>query len=414
MSGAGHVIVVGAGLAGLAAAVAAREAGADVEVLERHDEPGGATADSAGWIWRYRDMSAARAFAPHGDPDVQQAVVDRLDDDIGWLERHGARRIAAGTGRAFTDGIRVDPRQVLDALSALLPEHAIRPRSCVVAARPSSSGGLEVLVRPGRVGCLPTAPDAWRHADAVVFAGGGYARDLSRIAHEAAADEAAAAEWMLRARRAGDGSSMDAALQLGSLRVPPTGECLARIVAHVDHHELAAKELVRFGELHLPEAVLRTADGAVVERAVHDWSGAAAVWRLARTTGSGRLELARADLRRQVHAGTVEEIVRAAIAAGAPSGRTQDGGIWLGVRAGITHTRCGLRVDADGRLLRVVERSGFRRRAGVRPLGTAFAAGCDAAGADLGGVASGLAQALVLGRSAGRLAAGVAGVGGDR
>ena len=64
-----RVIVVGAGLAGLAAAIAAAEQGAHVEVLERQDAPGGATRDSAGWIWRYRDQRTARTtIAP--TPDV--------------------------------------------------------------------------------------------------------------------------------------------------------------------------------------------------------------------------------------------------------------------------------------------------------------------------------------------------------
>jgi hypothetical protein len=82
-----------------------------------------------------------------------------------------------------------------------------------------------------------------------------------------------------------------------------------------------------------------------------------------------------------------------------------DGGIWLAVRAGITGTRCGLRVDGDGRLLQPAPRRLGRASGPPVPIPHAFAAGIDAADPGMGGIASGLALALVLGRRAGSLAA---------
>lgn len=402
-----RVLVVGAGLAGLAAAVAAREAGADVTVLECHDAPGGATAHAVGWVWRYRDLATARTCAPHADPVVQRAVVDRLDDDLAWLEARGVQRRATGTGRTITEGVRIDTAQALDALAGLLGDDALEVRASVLGARPGATGGIELLVRRGRPGAIADAPQEWIPGDSVVFAGGGYGTDLDRVASEAGTSPHASSQWVLRAPLGGNGSSMDAALELGALRLAPTGESLVRIVPRVTGGAaLSARDLGRFSELHLDDSVLRDASGNEIPRAAHDWSGAQQAWQLARTTGSGRLELPRGALRREVHAGRVEDILRAAIAVGAESGRLDGGGIWISVCAGITHTLCGVRVDGDGRLLHVTgARSLLRRSADPRPMAGAFAAGCDAAGSGLGGTASGLAQALVLGRRAGALAA---------
>jgi hypothetical protein len=399
-----RVLVVGAGLGGMVAAVAAREAGADVTVFERHDAPGGATVHSVGWVWRYRDLHTARACAPHGDPQVQRAVLERLDGDLEWLEARGMRPRATGTGRALTEGLRIDPPQVLDALAERLDEDTISVRSSVLDARPAASGGIELLVRRGRPGAVLDEPDEWIAGDAVVFAGGGYAADFDRVAGEAGAAPEVRDEWVLRAPLAGNGTSMDAAIGLGALRVHATGESLARVAPRIDA-AASARELGRYGELHVADTVLRDAHGSELPRADHDWSGAQQVWQLARTTGAGRLEIPRSVLRRELRSGTVEDVVRAAVAAGADSGRVEGGGVWLAVRAGITHTMCGVRVDGDGRLLQVPAARGLLRRGGnPRPIPSAFAVGCDAAGTGLGGTASGLAQALVLGRRSGALA----------
>lgn len=399
------VVVVGGGLAGLAAAVSALEHGARVRLFERNGAPGGATRDSAGWIWRYRDIATARTCAPRADPGVQAAIVERLDADLEWLVSRGVVLRARGTGRAITDGARVDPIQLVDVLAAQLDRHGDGELACrrrVIEARRAAGGGLALRVEDTLAGALRGDLE-WHDADAVVFAGGGYAADLGRVAHESNAPPDAAAQWVLRAASAGDGSSMDAALGLGAMRVPASGESFVRLVPDTSRM-LPSRELARIGELQLPETQLLDADGTLLSRARHDWSGAQVAWTLATATGSGRLQLPRALLRRGTHAGTVEDAVRAAIDAGAASGRSDDESIWIAVRAGITHTMCGLRVDADARLLGPAD-AGARRRAGVRAIHGAWAAGCDAAGTGLGGTASGLAQALVLGRRAGALAA---------
>ena len=87
------LVVAGAGMAGLVAAVRARELGATVVVHEKGDRPGGSMRLSSGVVWRYQDFDRFREECPGGDPELQRLVHDRLDGDIGWLERLGARAL---------------------------------------------------------------------------------------------------------------------------------------------------------------------------------------------------------------------------------------------------------------------------------------------------------------------------------
>lgn len=402
-----RVAIVGAGLAGLVAAVEAADAGADVVVLERDDSPGGATAASAGWIWRYRDLATARTCAPLGDPGVQAAIVEQLDGALAWLESLGVTPRRRDTGRGITRGVQIDPAATLDRLSARLERlrpGALLVEHSVVDVR-RAGRGFELVVRRASGAALGDRPVELIPADAVVFAGGGYARDLDRIATDAGVTSAARDAWVLRAPRAGDGSSLDAARALCALRVPSDGESLVRLVP-ATQEPLDPATLVRAGELQVAGHRVLTDDDTPIEAPPHDWSGAQAAWQLARRSGSGRLELPPAALRTRLHSGgTVEDVLRATIAEGAEGGRLVGGGAWLAVRAGITTTRCTLRVTPEGAL--IAARRGWRMpgSARVARVDGAFAAGADAACSGLGGTASGLAQALVLGRSAGRGAA---------
>jgi fumarate reductase flavoprotein subunit len=100
------VIVIGAGAAGLIAALAAREAGADVLVLERDALPRGSTALSAGLIpaagtrWQREagiadtpDQFAADIMAKaHGEPDlaIVRCVTTQVGPVLEWLaDRYG-------------------------------------------------------------------------------------------------------------------------------------------------------------------------------------------------------------------------------------------------------------------------------------------------------------------------------------
>jgi len=89
MSDSHAVIIVGAGMAGLTAALAASEAGTDVLVLESEANVGGSMAISGGLIWGPASFELARHWIPRGDPQLQRLLVDELDDAWSWLEGHG-------------------------------------------------------------------------------------------------------------------------------------------------------------------------------------------------------------------------------------------------------------------------------------------------------------------------------------
>ena len=98
-----ELVVVGAGGAGLAAAIAAAERGANVLVLEKR-QPGGSSALARGFfaaeslfqkramIDAPRDLTFKIAMS-YGhlkiDPRIIRAFVDKSGDTAGWLEKKG-------------------------------------------------------------------------------------------------------------------------------------------------------------------------------------------------------------------------------------------------------------------------------------------------------------------------------------
>jgi succinate dehydrogenase/fumarate reductase flavoprotein subunit len=104
------VIILGCGAAGMAAALAAHEAGAKVALVERFDRIGGTAAISGGVIWvadnprqRAAGMRDSREEAlayfkalDHGDlvDDTLEAFVDRGPEALGFLENIGALSVS--------------------------------------------------------------------------------------------------------------------------------------------------------------------------------------------------------------------------------------------------------------------------------------------------------------------------------
>src|SRR3954470_14917189 len=82
------VIIVGGGMAGLPAALAAGETGADVLVLESEPAVGGSMALSGGLIWGPATYELAGKAAPRGTAERQRIVVDELEPAWDWLEAH--------------------------------------------------------------------------------------------------------------------------------------------------------------------------------------------------------------------------------------------------------------------------------------------------------------------------------------
>lgn len=84
------VVVVGAGMGGLTAAVRAQGQGADVVLLEKAAEPGGTMRESEGVLWTINDWEGIRESIPDGDADLQRTIYDTLPTVYEFYEELGA------------------------------------------------------------------------------------------------------------------------------------------------------------------------------------------------------------------------------------------------------------------------------------------------------------------------------------
>jgi len=179
------VVVVGAGMGGVTAALAAVEDGASVTLLEKGAEPGGSFAISGGYVWTLRSLEDYRRLVPYGDPLLGRMLVDDFDTGIAWLVAHGVRfgPVHGGLGPDREGrGTRIEPDPVSGALTPMLA--AFRAAgghlqcSAPVVALEYDSDGAVVGVRhrdaAGRVHVL--------RCSAVVLATGGFQNDAEMMA----------------------------------------------------------------------------------------------------------------------------------------------------------------------------------------------------------------------------------------
>lgn len=113
------VLVCGAGMAGLTAALSAVEAGASVRVVEKGPQPGGSAILSSGQIWTYESVKDIWENVPCGAPDLQALVVQGLRPGVEWLRSRGVetsdwKSIHGGLG------VSVDPPELVRVLTARL------------------------------------------------------------------------------------------------------------------------------------------------------------------------------------------------------------------------------------------------------------------------------------------------------
>ncbi|MFT3862077.1 FAD-dependent oxidoreductase [Micropruina sp.] len=111
------VVVVGAGAAGLLAAVAARRLGHRVLVLERSDELGGSTATTDGALWLPANDLMGRSGLPSDSADEALAYLNALDptgSGVIAARRTAFTRTAAAVGRWL-----VTSRIALEAMKSL-------------------------------------------------------------------------------------------------------------------------------------------------------------------------------------------------------------------------------------------------------------------------------------------------------
>jgi succinate dehydrogenase/fumarate reductase flavoprotein subunit len=83
------IIVVGAGMAGLVAAVQAQELGAQVTLVEKSAAPGGSLALSGGTLWCAKSYEDLRRLVPRGDPILGRILVEEYQAGVAWLQALG-------------------------------------------------------------------------------------------------------------------------------------------------------------------------------------------------------------------------------------------------------------------------------------------------------------------------------------
>jgi succinate dehydrogenase/fumarate reductase flavoprotein subunit len=336
------LVVAGAGMAGLAAAARARELGAEVVVYEKGDRPGGSMLLSSGVVWRYRDWETFRAECPGGDPALQRAVWEGLDDALAWLESLGAPVVARETGNPRTTGVRFDPAGLTAALAGEIRLH--EPLEAVPEGVPT------------------------------ILATGGFQGDRELVARHITSEPV-----VLRANRWSAGDGLRLALSRGAGLSAGLGEFYGRNLAAAPRIE--PEDFVPLAQVYARHAVVENSRGERFE--ARHWADLDVVQWTARQPGARAWYLVPDEaLGERVRERTVGEAIAAARAAGAEVERRDDA-TRVEVVAAITTTLGGVAVDERGRAA-----DGL------------WAVGADAGGISTGGWSSALAAAVVLGRAA--------------
>jgi fumarate reductase flavoprotein subunit len=359
-----ELTILGAGMAGLAAAARARELGAAPVLWEKGDRPGGSMLLSSCVVWRYRDWDELRRQCPTGDIELQRAVWERLDEGLAWLRSLGAPVVWEDTPNPLTTGLRFDPGGLTDAL--------VR-----------AAGDVRLGVSPG---ASPEAP--------TVLATGGFQGSPDLVARFVRP----AAPLPLRANPWSAGDGLRLGLERGAALSAGMDEFYGRAMPDV---ELRSKGFVPLSQLYGRRARVVDERGAEVSSDPADWSETRLVQQIARRPGAAAWFLLDDEALADADVAARVERARAAggtvVEPGTLPFEADDGTrIAVRVRAAITHTIGGLRIDARARVL----------GEDGTPLDGLLAAGADAGGVSTGGYASGLASALVFGLTAAESALG--------
>jgi succinate dehydrogenase/fumarate reductase flavoprotein subunit len=165
------VLVVGAGMSGLAAALTAQESGAGVLVLEAGEDPGGSAALSAGQITTFGSYEDIRRGIPLGEPDQGRIVADTYDAAVQWLAGLGVTLTASPSYEfGFPRNNAMEPRVALPHLAATFQQRRgeLWTRTRALRLLADDGGGVVGVVarRDGRL--VEVA------AGAVVLASGGF------------------------------------------------------------------------------------------------------------------------------------------------------------------------------------------------------------------------------------------------
>ena len=213
--GAAEIVIVGAGMAGLCAATAAAQCGADVLVLEADREVGGSMRMSGGLIWGPASEELARRWIPRGSPALQALLVGELAAGWEWLESLGmpldppvrCLKEEMGIGRLMGLGMSGDRTPWARALAGAAGDRG------VTVALERKVTGLERDGAGWRVRWTGPGGEEARVVDAVVFCGGGFHNDRELVARYVTPHPEA---LVIRGNRCSDGVALRCALPLGA------------------------------------------------------------------------------------------------------------------------------------------------------------------------------------------------------
>jgi tricarballylate dehydrogenase len=410
------VLVLGAGLAGMSAAVTAAEAGAKTVLIERAPMIGGSAVLSGGYVWSMRSLADLRAEDPGEFQRHGHIVIENYHDTIGWLSRYSdpiSAEQAALSGR----GRRFDMPLVFAQMHCrfVASRGLLRCDTEVLDVSRTSGGSSFTISTRGTRSTIT--------ARSVILASGG--RQADPTVRSALVDRAFVPPLRGNAYSRGDGASIAIELD-GSVNTAnrgfyghlyPTGVdavCAADFMMLALYHStngvLAGRDGRRFTDESRGDHVNAMALAETGDRAILLWTQATQtqITKTAFVPGQptvNRFDFARGRGARTAVASDVSDASTVAVSWGfAPLHLSMDttsllssgGDIYMvEVVPAVTFTFGGVVVNAGG--------------CATDPDGNAipglFAAGADMSDAYHRGYGGGLSLAVVTGRRAGRLAA---------
>jgi succinate dehydrogenase/fumarate reductase flavoprotein subunit len=453
---AAEVLVLGGGMSGLCAALAAAEHGARVLVLEKGKRFGGSMYLSNGIVWSFVRSDDVRARLRSGHVALQDLVVEQLPSGLEWLVSHGVDLLPEQQYFGYGHGRPASGPQMTSALV-----EAIRSRGgelvpvLALHMLRANDGQLSDVLAIGPEGPVQVA------ARTVILATGGF-QGNSELLERYVGPHAGA--MYLRANPWSTGDGLLAAVGLGAavagglgtfyghaMTAPPArfGPDAFQDMSHkyapmavalnldgrrfADESDGTGEETLNIAIAHEREATAAYVfDAATAERPYDAGPLARVVVERAERAGGP-----------VVHASTLEELADAMRAWGLPAGQVlrtlqefnaamraehdvplqpprraqrfavaQPPFTAALVRAGVTVTCGDLAVDLDMRVLRRAASVAMlplvkapAEDLQVTPIPRLYAAGCDVGGVSGSSYMGGLAQALVTGRVAGMHAA---------
>jgi succinate dehydrogenase/fumarate reductase flavoprotein subunit len=407
------LLVVGGGVAGMAAAAHAAGHGARVTVLEKTERLGGSGALSAGIVWTAPDEDTFRRVCPDGDPALGRVLVEGFDAAVERVREAG---VAVSERWAGQMGFGVAHRVDMDALI----EHW---RGRVIAAGGRIELGVpadELLREEDGLVRGVRAAGAKIAAGAVLLATGGFQGDPALVR---AAIGPAAEGMLVRSHPGATGDGLRMARAAGAADGGGPGGGFYGHLVPSPLSRWGADDFLPLTQYHSRQGVLVNRDG---RRFAEEWRGdEVSNQSVLRQPGSravllfdervriehavaapyphgqvvDRLALAEDAGARVAHAPTLKRLLAevadwevnadglAATLAARPDPLREAPFHALEVQPSITFTYGGVRADADGRVL----------DANARPLPGLFAAGGDVGGLQGPGYVGGLVLGLVFG-----------------